>query len=460
MNNEIAIKINGLGKQYRIGHRQSSYSTLRDTISDSLTAPFRKVSQLIRGNSKQESGTIDLIWALQNISFEIKRGEVVGIIGGNGAGKSTLLKVLSRITEPSTGYADIYGRVGSLLEVGTGFHAELSSRENIFLNGAILGMKRVEIKRKFDEMVDFAEIDKFIDTPVKHYSSGMYMRLAFAVAAYLDPEILLVDEVLAVGDTRFQKKCLKKMEDIGQAGRTVLFVSHSMPSITRLCTRAILLEGGEVKAEGSAHSVVCSYMNSGTGISSTREWIDPKKAPGRDIARLRSVRVCNKENEVVDTVNVHQTFAVEMEFDVLTPGCTLMPYHHVYNEENINVFQAHETDIEWRGRERPIGRYRSRIWIPGNLLAEGMLYITSGVTRLNPIQDQFCERDAVVIQIIEEQDDAFSARGDWPNDMGGVVRPHFSWDTQFDPAPIDYSSKRNNSEGEASDGKIKGGHFG
>ena len=225
------------------------------------------------------------------MSFDVRPGEVVGLIGRNGAGKSTLLKVLSRITDPTRGGVDLCGRVGSLLEVGTGFHPELTGRENIYLSGAILGMKRAEIRRKFDEIVAFAEVERFVDTPVKHYSSGMYLRLAFAVAAHLEPEILLVDEVLAVGDARFQRKCLDKMQDVGQRGRTVLFVSHSMPAITRLCGRAILLEDGTVVADGVSHDVVARYLNSGLGTSATREWLDPRKAPGTDVVRLCAVRV-------------------------------------------------------------------------------------------------------------------------------------------------------------------------
>src|ERR1051325_6790860 len=230
---DIAIKVEGLGKRYRIGAKQQGYKTLREKIDDVALRPFRAVRSLTRRNGHNPKSEIrspkpEMLWALKDVSFEVKRGEVVGIIGRNGAGKSTLLKILSRVTDPTEGHADISGRVGSLLEVGTGFHPELTGRENIYLNGSILGMKRVEIQRQFDEIVAFAEVEKFIDTPVKHYSSGMYLRLAFAVAAYLDPEILVIDEVLAVGDAAFQKKCLGKMEDIARHGRTVLFVSHNL----------------------------------------------------------------------------------------------------------------------------------------------------------------------------------------------------------------------------------------
>ncbi len=266
---DIAIKVEVLSKLYRIGSRQNDYRTLRDTITDAVTSPFRKFGK----GSESASGfdtspSANTIWALKDVSFEIKRGEVVGIIGRNGAGKSTLLKILSRITEPTEGRARIKGRVGSLLEVGTGFHPELTGRENIFLNGAILGMKKAEIKQKFDEIVAFAEVEKFIDTPVKHYSSGMYVRLAFAVAAHLEPEILLVDEVLAVGDVGFQKKCLGKMGTVAREGRTVIFVSHNMAAIKGLCSSGFLLENGQIVIKDTADAVVHSYLSQ---ISATTE---------------------------------------------------------------------------------------------------------------------------------------------------------------------------------------------
>jgi lipopolysaccharide transport system ATP-binding protein len=265
---DIAIRAENLSKRYRIGGPstglrtgpQARYKTIRESLVEAVQAPFHRLSSVVRGQSSVVSD--ETIWALKDVSFEVKRGEVVGIIGRNGAGKTTLLKVLSRITEPTEGYAEIHGRVGSLLEVGTGFHPELTGGENIYLNGAILGMKRAEIDRKFDEIVAFAEIEKFIDTPVKHYSSGMYVRLAFAVAAHLEPENLLVDEVLAVGDVAFQKKCMGKMGEVATEGRTVLFVSHNMTAIQSLCRRSILLDGGEIIFDGPTAHVVERYLSS------------------------------------------------------------------------------------------------------------------------------------------------------------------------------------------------------
>jgi lipopolysaccharide transport system ATP-binding protein len=257
---KIAIEVAGLGKEYHIGGPQKSYYRLTDQLADMVVAPFRRAGKLLRGQASSAAELDETIWAIKDISFQINAGEVVGIIGRNGAGKSTLLKILSGISDPTQGYADLYGRIGSLLEVGTGFHPELTGRENIFLYGAILGMRRAEIDRKLDEIVAFAEIDKFLDTPVKHYSSGMYVRLAFSVAAHLEPEILLVDEVLAVGDMAFQRKCLGKMDDVAQEGRTVVFVSHNMGLLQQLCERGIFLQQGTVHTDGAITEAVDAYL--------------------------------------------------------------------------------------------------------------------------------------------------------------------------------------------------------
>lgn len=266
---EIAISVNGLSKRYTLGRTQEKYRTARDAVMSLLDTPARILRSLAVGREVRRVDKVTF-WALNDISFEVNQGETVGVIGRNGAGKSTLLKVLSRITEPTTGWIDIFGRVGSLLEVGTGFHPELTGRENIFLNGAILGMRRAEIAAKFDEIVAFAEVERFIDTPVKHYSSGMYLRLAFAVAASLDPEILLVDEVLAVGDSSFQKKCLHRMGEVAQQGRTVLFVSHNMAVIRQLCARCIVLDRGKTVFSGLTDEAIDLYTrlgNAGEGAT-------------------------------------------------------------------------------------------------------------------------------------------------------------------------------------------------
>jgi lipopolysaccharide transport system ATP-binding protein len=323
--NEIAIKIEGLGKRYKIGMLQR-HDTLRDQLAHLVGKRFSRNGHgnhsLSRGLPASQATMVtesDTLWALRNVSFEINRGEVVGIIGRNGAGKSTLLKILSRITEPTEGYADIHGRIGSLLEVGTGFHPELTGRENIYLNGSILGMKRAEITSKFDEIVAFAEVEKFIDTPVKHYSSGMYVRLAFAVAAHLDPEILLVDEVLAVGDAAFQRKCLGKMGDVAKEGRTVLFVSHNMAAIENLCGRAVLLDQGRIVFIGDVKDCVTAYMDSGNSFKGADVDLSNHPARGTDsLPLLKRVRLLDKSGDVKERFVSGEPMKIEFTFDPAT----------------------------------------------------------------------------------------------------------------------------------------------
>ncbi|HMA34035.1 MAG TPA: ABC transporter ATP-binding protein [Chloroflexia bacterium] len=426
----LAINVKGLSKQYRIGSQQQrSYKTLRDTLADAAGAPWRAVRAIARPDPARPARADNLFWALRDVSFDIQQGEVVGIIGRNGAGKSTLLKILSRITSPTSGYGEIHGRVASLLEVGTGFHPELTGRENISLNGAILGMKRTEIARKFDEIVAFAEVEKFIDTQVKYYSSGMYLRLAFAVAAHLEPEILLVDEVLAVGDARFQRKCLDKMQDVGQQGRTVCFVSHNMPAITRLCPRTILLDDGRVLRDGPSHQVVSTYLNSGIGTMAARTWPDPAKAPGNDIVRLRAVRVRSEDGSVTEAMDIRQPIGIEMEYEVLTPGQVLVPNYHVFNEEGVYLFVSGDVDPTWRRQPRPAGRYTSTAWIPANLLAEGTILVGAAISTLEPETVHFYERDAVAFHVVDSLDGG-SARGDYAGHIPGVVRPLLQWTTE------------------------------
>lgn len=303
------VKVERLSKQYRLGARQVAYSTLRETLAGGMSALGKRFR---RNGNRQDQ----MVWVLKDINFEVKPGEVIGIIGRNGAGKSTLLKILSRITEPTSGRVELYGRVGSLLEVGTGFHPELTGRENIYLNGAILGMKKVEIEDKFDEIVNFAEIERFIDTPVKRYSSGMYVRLAFAVAAYLEPDILIVDEVLAVGDLMFQKKCLGKMQDVTEKGRTVLFVSHNMMAVKSLCTRAILLDAGRVACEGSVDQVIDTYLTAGTEMS--RTGVVPEDVPrsGTGAAHIRQVELLDVSGRLISQLYFGQPFRLTLTIEV------------------------------------------------------------------------------------------------------------------------------------------------
>jgi lipopolysaccharide transport system ATP-binding protein len=373
---DIVIRVEGIGKKYHIGAVQTRYRTLRDKLADALAAPLRRAKKLLRGQATGAAELDEVIWALKDISFEVARGEVVGIIGRNGAGKSTLLKVLSRITEPTEGYAEIHGRVGSLLEVGTGFHPELTGRENIFLNGAILGMSRSEIERRFDEIVGFAEIEKFIDTPVKHYSSGMYVRLAFAVAAHLEPEILVVDEVLSVGDASFQRKCLGRMSDVARSGRTVLFVSHNMGAITDLCERVILLEDGRIKLEGDPTQVVAAYLSSGAEASGI--WSRPAAddhGEDRDVLFTR-VRILSGDGEQVAIVPFNEPFQVELSYRITRPVRDLAVLFGIQDQLGNLLWTSYDTDTTGLGgHSREPGRYLSTCRVPAGWLRPGQYYV-------------------------------------------------------------------------------------
>jgi lipopolysaccharide transport system ATP-binding protein len=421
---KLAIRVKGLGKKYRIGGNSAPYFTFRDAITSAVSAPVRWLKP---GDREADPGDF---WALRNVSFDINTGEAVGIIGRNGAGKSTLLKLLSRITEPTEGRAELYGRVGSLLEVGTGFHPELTGRENIYLSGSILGMKKPEIDSSFDAIVKFAETEKFLDTPLKHYSSGMQVRLGFAVAAHLDPEILIVDEVLAVGDAAFQKKCLGKMKDISQGGRTVLFVSHDMSAIARLCERAILLDGGNTVKDGPTDQVVRAYLQSGLGITSKREWPDINKAPGNDIARLLSVQVVAEDGRLSESHDIRKSIGIEMEYEVLKPGYVLVPNIHVKNDEGLKLFVTLDLDPRYLRSPRPAGRYTSRVWIPGNFLAEGTIIADIALSSFNPQFVHFDEHEAVAFHVVDSME-GDTARGDYGGPLSGVVRPILKWTTTY-----------------------------
>lgn len=407
-----AIKVENLSKRYMLGG--VSHNSLRDLIAGYFS---RKTAEL-----ENE------VMALDDVSFTVNEGETLGMIGRNGAGKSTLLKVLSRITKPSSGSAEIRGRVGSLLEVGTGFHNELSGRENIYLNGAILGMRRSEIEAKFEEIVAFSEIERFLDTPVKHYSSGMYMRLAFSVAAHLEPEVLIVDEVLAVGDVGFQKKCLGKMRDVGEKGRTVIFVSHDMNAITRLCNRVIWLKDGRIRSDGDARTVVGEYLHEQSSVNSARTW-DTDTAPGNEYARLRGVRVCDQSGATISTADIRLPVGVEIEYEVLKGGKVMIPNLHFFNETGTCIFVAHDWNSGWRDRPRPAGRYKSTVWVPGNFLAEGSVYVGAALTTYMPLEVHFVEWDAVTFTVMDTIE-GDSARGDYAGELPGVVRPVLEWSTE------------------------------
>ncbi len=426
---ESIISVENLSKRYQIGRQAEKGDGLRHVLERAVRAPLGWMGS---GKGEKRSKTKDF-WALRDLNIEVKQGEVVGIIGRNGAGKSTMLKILSRITEPTQGQIRLRGRVASLLEVGTGFHPELTGRENIYLNGAILGMGRVEIKRKFDEIVAFAGLETFLDTPVKRYSSGMYVRLGFAVAAHLEPDILIVDEVLAVGDAEFQKKCLQKMGDVAQGGRTVLFVSHNMQAVTRLCPRCILLHEGQIKLDGPSAQVANTYLNSGVSTSAAREWPEISTAPGDGVARFRAVRVRSSKGEVGEVIDIQESVRIELEYEILKSGHQFLPHFALWNQDGIILFVAVDVDPEWRGRHRPPGRYVSTGWIPGNMLAEGLIYVQAVLISLDPETVHAIVDEAVAFRVLDDLTATTTARGDYPNPMPGVMRPLLEWTTSFVP---------------------------
>lgn len=433
-----AIEVHGLAKAYRLGaigrqtfQEELQYWWLRMRGQDPRArmgtivheGHAARLEQTIRQQSRDRLTPDNRFWALRDVSFSVNSGEVLGIIGRNGAGKSTLLKILSRITEPTSGYADIEGRVGSLLEVGTGFHPDLTGRENVYMNGTILGMRKAEIDRKFDAIVDFAEIARFIDTPVKRYSSGMMVRLAFAVAAHLEPEILIVDEVLAVGDAQFQRKCIGKMTEVARNARTVLFVSHNMSAVESLCDRVIWIDEGTVRMDGETEAVMAEYLKSTAGQLAERRWTDPASAPGND-----KLRILGAKAGATDGTSSPLTIRtpVTLEFDILNtlPDVHLSLNLEIHNDQGVTVFSTHSTSASrWGVAPYPAGRYRFQCHIPADLLNNGNHRVT-----LYAIQNQgivlFRADDLLVFEIKDEPE----ARGEWHGRCAGAVRPRLAWD--------------------------------
>jgi lipopolysaccharide transport system ATP-binding protein len=415
---EIAIIVEGLSKRDRLCQRER-YRTIRDTVAGGASAPLRWLAKLGGRGHLHLPGPEEPphIWALRDVSCEVRRGDVVGIVGPNGAGKSTLLKILSRITEPTEGHAKVRGRVASLLEVGTGFHPELTGRENVYLNGAILGMPRLEIDRKFDEIIAFAELERFVDTPVKRYSSGMYVRLAFAVAAHLESEILLVDEVLAVGDAAFQQKCLGKMNEVTRTGRTVLFVSHNAGAVTRLCQTAIWIDAGRVVRTGDAGKIVTEYL--AQVFARDAAWESARAAGGP--ASIRSVRVLGRGGVDSGVIEFAEPFAVELRYEVSEPllGCTAAV--EVLNADGVVIFTSSERDsTDWEARRREPGLYRSACRIPGGLLRSGRYSVSAYVLRENvEFFDQ--QHNVVSFEVTPQGSPAWDGRA-------GVLAPVLPWD--------------------------------
>jgi len=419
-----AITIEGLAKSYLLRHEQTEqYVALRDV----LTSGAKRLARRLFSPSTLPGTRPDreVFWALQGVDLQIAEGERIGVIGRNGAGKSTLLKILSRVTEPSRGRVEIRGRVSSLLEVGTGFHPELTGRENIFLNGAILGMSAGEIRRKFDEIVAFAEIERFLDTPVKRFSSGMYVRLAFSVAAHLQPDILIVDEVLAVGDAQFQRKCLGKMEEVTGQGRTVIFVSHNMTAVTSLCTRCVLLEQGRVRVIGDPAHVTTEYYQggfSGRGAEFTPS--DTTVGQHRDnVAALRHARLVDADRKPIEFARINEKIGIEMYFDVLESGHTLVPNIHVFS-------QGQYAFVSFPPESVPLhkGSYVSVMWIPGSFLNEGVYVAGVALSTMNPVQAHFYVPDSIMFSVVDDLADP--GRHDYTQAIPGVVRPRLEWSTE------------------------------
>jgi lipopolysaccharide transport system ATP-binding protein len=407
-----AIEVLGVGKEYFRGVHHTHTRLLSGLIS-------QWGKRLIGGAAVDDYSTIDVepFWALRDVSLTIEQGQVIGIVGRNGSGKSTLLKIIAQITAPTTGEVRLNGRTGTLLEVGTGFHPELSGRENVYLNGAILGMSRVEIDRKFDEIVDFSGVEAFIDTPVKRYSSGMHTRLAFSIAAHLDPEILLIDEVLAVGDAEFQRKCLAKMRSVTSDGRTVVFVSHSMTTVVSLCTQCVLLDKGVVLAVDKPQAIADMYYSIGQSREESALDFSPEAArPGDDVARLGSARVHDSKFNDIQDVDRAESIGVEMMFEVLKAGYRLVPNFHVFLQD-----QYAFVSLPPQREPMTAGLYRSTMWIPADFLNHGLYVVGVALTSLDPTRVHFYLQDALRFRVSERRPADFK-------EVPGAVRPNLNWE--------------------------------
>lgn len=417
------IRVENLSKQYRLGTIGTG------TLSHDLNRwwytirgkedPYLKVGE---SNDRSKKAIGEYVWALKDINFEITQGDVVGIIGRNGAGKSTLLKILSRTTLPTTGTVKAKGRIASLLEVGTGFHPELTGRENIFLNGAILGMRKAEIQKKLDEIIDFAGVERYVDTPVKRYSSGMYVRLAFAVAAHLEPEILIIDEVLAVGDAEFQKKCLGKMRDVSEQGRTVLFVSHNMTAVNSLCSNCIFLKNGQIVSIGGTEKIVNEYLSSEVTNRTSIQW-NRDSAPGDDVAILLSARLIDQQFQKIEYAKIDTEIGVEFTYEVLVGGHAPVPNIHVHTSKNEYAFVS--AGKESKTPVEP-GIYTSVVTIPAHLLNSEIYSIRVALTSMSPQKVHFAFSDTLIFEVIEDintRQNSFNQR------IPGIIRPRLNWNT-------------------------------
>jgi lipopolysaccharide transport system ATP-binding protein len=420
----IAIKVENLSKAYQLGEIGTG------TISRDLERWFAKVRgkedpflTIGEANDRTTKGTSDVVWSLKDINFEIEQGEAVGIIGRNGAGKSTLLKILSRVTSPTIGKITGKGRIASLLEVGTGFHPELTGRENIYLNGAILGMRKREITRKFDAIVDFAGVERYVDTPVKRYSSGMYVRLAFAVAAHLESEILIVDEVLAVGDAEFQKKCIGKMDDVSKSeGRTILFVSHNMTALNSLCTKAIYLKDGGIVKNGIASDVIYFYLSAGADIVTNKKW-EPNRLPGDEVVKLIEAELIDNDGNNIDLINFYTGGGIKFIYQIIKDGFKPLPNLHLFNQKGDCVFIGGESSDRVFTEK---GVYSTTMLIPPHLLNDGRYIAGLATSTMIPERVHFFEKEALIFDVIE---DMTLRTTEYRGSIPGVVRPKLEWKT-------------------------------
>ncbi|HQW43792.1 MAG: ABC transporter ATP-binding protein [Chitinophagaceae bacterium] len=409
-----AIEIRNLGKEYKLAPSQP-YVALRDILSNGA-------KNLFKARKEKEK-----FWALQDINLDIQPGERVGIIGRNGAGKSTLLKIISRITPPTTGSAIIRGRVGSLLEVGTGFHPELTGRENIYLNGSILGLKKAEINKQLDAIIDFSGVEKFIDTPLKHYSSGMQLRLAFSVAAHLEPEILLIDEVLAVGDAEFQKKCIGKMEEVSKShGRTIMFVSHNLDSLRKFCSTTILLNGGRLIEKGNTEKMISLYVSKHLETNAEMYWEQGIESYNKEVVLYKTW--LHDENGVIRSIyDTTEKLGISMDYQVMKDNVPFTHGINVYNQEQVNIFNSHDVTTGNTDRQKKKGRYTATVWIPGNLLPEGIFNISVAIFLPNPLDVLIHEQNKLSFEMHTDYS-KLSARGTYSDDFPGVIRPLLNWE--------------------------------
>jgi lipopolysaccharide transport system ATP-binding protein len=426
----IILKVENLSKQYRLGLVGTG------TLSHDLNRwwhnflgkedPYLKIGDI---NDRSKKGSSDYVWALKDINFEVQQGEVLGIIGKNGAGKSTLLKILSKITAPTTGSVKFNGRIASLLEVGTGFHGEMTGRENIFLNGAILGMTKKEITDKLDEIIEFSGCERYIDTPVKRYSSGMTVRLAFAVAAFLEPDILIIDEVLAVGDAEFQKKAIGKMQEISKGeGRTVLFVSHNMDAVMRLCSKVMLLKDGTILEYGSTAKIIDSYLKSEYGTTALKKWDGDLNE--NNIVKILEVKAHDTLFEVKENFQITESVGISMLYEVIDGGKKIHSAFNFYNSSGVNIFDSHENNTIYYNENKNKGLYETTVWIPENLLSEGVILIGVALVTHDPFVIHFHEIDSIAFNMIDNETES-PTRGDYVGSLPGIIRPLLKWESKI-----------------------------